>query len=313
MGSRHIPNDFPELLTVDNGASNLKTALEDILKNYPPLDHYARSDLEGLWSGPTGIAYLFLHVSAAHPKLLISGHHALTWAKSYIEGSRGTLKPSSRGCGIGDEYLCYHAVTAAITRDKTHVEKLVSSIPHICQRNYQNELLYGRAGTLYLLRMVRTWVHGSSPLVDDAIAQVSGTIMEAGPDWTWHGKRYLGAVHGDIGILAQLVLSTPALAPKLESTLKNLLDMQLPDGNWPSSVGHEKASLAQFCHGATGFIHSLLSLRPHFPSLWEKIDAAVRKGRGCIWATGLLRKEPSLCHGIFGNALCVTPLPATCA
>jgi hypothetical protein len=283
----------------------MQQALEDIIKNYPPLNQYDRHSLEGLWSGPTGIAYLFLHVSAAHPKLIISGHHALTWAKSYIKGSRGSLRVSSSRCGIGDENLCYHAVAAAVTKDQSHVRELVACIPHIVRGDYPNELLYGRAGTLYLLRLVRHWVPDSSPLVDDAVAQVTQRVRRDGPHWKWHGKRYTGAVHGDVGILAQLVLTTPGLAPQVEGVLDGLLDAQLPDGNWPSSEGHTSASLVQFCHGATGFVHSLLSLREFFLDLRGKIDAAVSSGRECIWTSGLLRKEPCLCHGIFGNALYV--------
>lgn len=309
MALRYIPNEFPELFALRDTGNYLEQALEDIVKNYPPLDQYDRSELEGLWSGPTGIAYLFLHVSAADPKFLISGHHALAWAKSYIKASRGSLKLSSRGCGIGDEKLSYHAVAACITQDQSHLQELVSCIPYVVQGDYPDELLYGRAGTLYLLRMVRQWVSDSSSVVDDAVAQVSQKILEDGPDWKWHGKRYTGAVHGDIGIVTQLVLSTPALAPKLEGALDRLLGMQLPDGNWPSSEGHRTASLVQFCHGATGFVHSLLSLREYFPNLQQRMDAAIEKGRECIWTFGLLRKEPCLCHGIFGNALCVIQPP----
>lgn len=310
MDSRCIPNDFPELFALGDTDVYLKQALEDIVTNYPPLDQYDPSGLKGLWSGPTGVAYLFLRVSAAYPKLVISGHHALTWAKSYMKGARGGLKLSSKGCGIGDEKLCYEAVAAAIKQDQSHVKELVSTIPYVVRGDYADELLFGRAGTLYLLRMVRHWVPDSSSLLADAVAQVSQNIMESGPDWKWHGKRYLGAVHGDIGIVAQLVLSTPGLAPKLEGVLDRLLDMQLEDGNWPSSEGHGEAWLVQFCHGAPGFVHSLLSLREFFPSLRQKIDTAVQRGRECIWTSGLLRKEPCLCHGIFGNALYVKQPPS---
>lgn len=304
MGPRYIPNDFPELFALESGAMDgyLKQALENIVKNYPPLDQYDRG-LKGLWSGPTGVAYLFLRVAAAYPKLIISGHHALTWAKSYVKGGSDSLEISPTKCGIGDEKLCYEAVAAAVTQDQRHVRELVSCIPEAVRGHYPDELLHGRAGTLYLLRMVRRWVPDSSSLVADTVAQVTQRIMENGPDWKWRGKRYLGAVHGDIGIVAQLVLSTPGLAPKLEGVLERLLDMQLEDGNWPSSEEHANASLVQFCHGATGFVHSLLSLRQYFPGLRQKIDTAVRRGRECIWTRGLLSKEPSLCHGIFGNAL----------
>lgn len=305
MESRCIPNEFPELFTVSDSGSLLKQALEDILENYPPLDHYHQSSLEGLWSGPTSIAYLFLQVSAAQPQLSISGHHAFTWAKQYIKGLRGSLKLSSKRCGIGEEKLCYEAVAASISKDESHVQALVSSIPQIVQGEYPDEILFGRAGTLYLLRMVRHWVPDSSSLVDDAIMRVSQVIIDRGPNWKWRGTRYLGPVHGDVGIVTQLILSTPALAPKLEAVLDRLIGMQLEDGNWPSSEGHTRAELVQFCHGAPGFVPSLLSLRQYFPSLQQQIDTAVRRGRECIWTYGLLRKEPNLCHGIFGNALYV--------
>ncbi|KAH8909897.1 hypothetical protein BR93DRAFT_965966 [Coniochaeta sp. PMI_546] len=309
MDSRCIPNEFPELLTLGDSDTLVKQALEDIVENYPPLDDYQGSRLQGLWSGPTGIAYLFLQVSTAHPKLQIAGHHALTWAKSYIKGSRGSLELSPKSCGIGDEKLSYHAVAASITQAPSHVQGLVSSISQAIQGDYADELLFGRAGTLYLLRMVKHWVPDSSSIVDDAIVQVTQKIMESGMTWKWRGKRYLGAVHGDIGIVTQLVLSIPALAPKLEAALDGLLGMQLDDGNWPSSEGHTRASLVQFCHGATGFVLSLLSLRQYFPSLQQKIDNAVQRGRECIWTWGLLRKEPSLCHGIVGNALALPSGP----
>jgi len=60
----------------------------------------------------------------------------------------------------------------------------------------------------------------------------------------------------------------------------------------------------QLCHGAPGFVTSLLAIRQHFaPALQAKMDTAVAKARACIWKEGMLRKEPCLCHGIFGNAL----------
>jgi len=126
-------------------------------------------------------------------------------------------------------------------------------------------------------------------------------------NWEWHGKRYFGAAHGDIGIITQVVLSNPSLAPQLARRLEKLLELQLSDGNWPSSARSLKegktASLIQWCHGAPGFLYSLQSLRPYFPELQNRIDSAIEKGQSVTWRHGLLTKEPSLCHGIFGNAL----------
>jgi hypothetical protein len=62
--------------------------------------------------------------------------------------------------------------------------------------------------------------------------------------------------------------------------------------------------LIQFCHGAPGFMISLLAIRPYFePALQARIDSAVQRGRKLTWNKGLLTKEPNVCHGITGNAL----------
>lgn len=314
-GLRYLVFDSPQLLTVRDTDAYLKAALEDIVSNYPPRSRYPEGALHGLWSGPTGIAYLLLHVSVLKPDLVINGQPAAHWAQAYIgaPGSRGhNLSLSSRGCGIGDEKLAYEAVRCAVTKDLRHVRDFVSSVSRILTvEEYPDEVLYGRAGALYLLRLVRHWVPGSNDLVDPAIAEISNTTMLRGPDWRWHGRRYLGAVHGDIGIITQLVLTSPSLAPRLQPIVERLLEQQLPDGNWQSSEerGASGKGLVQFCHGAPGFVLSLISLRPYFPDLRDQIDEAIRKGRACIWSQGLLKKEPSLCHGIFGNALYVPLAP----
>ncbi|KAL2257959.1 hypothetical protein VTK26DRAFT_8911 [Humicola hyalothermophila] len=315
MDERHFETGSPRHLPDRDTDSYLKAALEDIVTSYPPRSRYPHEALHGLWSGPTGIAYLLLQACRLRPDLVINGRSAGHWAREYIgsPGSRGhNLRLGSHGCGIGDESLAYEAVRCAATRDLQHVRDFVSSVSQVMAvEEYPDELLYGRAGTLYLLRMVRHWVAGSNDLVDPAIAEISNTIMNRGPRWTWHGKRYLGAVHGDIGIVTQLVLTSPSLAPRLQHVVERLLGMQFADGNWPSS--EEGASrgkgLVQFCHGAPGFIHSLLALRLYFPELHGRFDEAIRRGRECVWKQGLLKKEPCLCHGIFGNALALSRGP----
>ncbi|KAK4118402.1 hypothetical protein N657DRAFT_583706 [Parathielavia appendiculata] len=314
MSQRHLDVDLPHLLSVGDTERYLKAALEDIVTNYPPRSRYPPETLHGLWSGPTGVAYLLLQVSARRPELIIKGQSAEHWARAYIApGSRGhNLRLGSHGCGTGDEKLAYEAVRCAVSRDLSDVPQFMSSVSQIMAvEDYPDEMLYGRAGTLYLLRMVRHWVPGSNDLVDPAISEISNTIMNRGPRWRWHGKRYLGAVHGDIGIVTQLVLTSPELASRLQPIVEKLLGVQLEDGNWPSSEesGPSGKGLVQFCHGATGFVLSLSALRPHFPGLHAEFNAAVKKGRECIWSQGLLKKEPCLCHGIFGNALALASGP----
>lgn len=299
-----LANDFSPLFTLDNHDRLLKQALEDIVTELPPREQWLDLQLSGFWSGPTGLAYLFLQASSRRPHLEIGGHDALTWAKRYMAGSRGDLPLDSQRCGTGCEKLVYDAVQACISKDLHLVKAFTSNVPEFVRgRDYPDELLHGRAGTLYLLRMIRHWVPDSAPLVEGSIRAVSEAVLADGPEWRFHDKHLLGAVHGDIGIVTQLVLTTPSISQLVEGKLVELLDAQLSDGNWPSSPGKQGYSRVQFCHGAPAFVHSLLALRPHFPGLQQRIDLAIERGQQCIWEQGLLVKEPSLCHGILGNAL----------
>ncbi|KAL2270595.1 hypothetical protein VTJ83DRAFT_2779 [Remersonia thermophila] len=347
MPQRHLPSDAPRPPSVGNTDTYLTAAIEDIVTNYPPRSRYSHDQLHGLWSGPTAVAHLLLHVASRRPDLVVAGRSASDWALRYLaEGSRGhNLRLGSRGCGLGDEALTYAALRAAVTAKPQDIGRLVDYVEqlglfacpddsrggghgHGSSNNgsssrgsngddYPDEMLYGRAGALYLLRLVRTRVRqagGNADAVDPAIAELSNAILSRGPHWRWHGARYLGAVHGDAGIVTQLVLASPELAPRAQPILERLLDVQRIDGNWPSAeepaggIGRGGSKeLVQFCHGAPGVVLSLLALRPHFPELHDRIDAAVARARDRIAERGLLTKEPSLCHGIFGNALALDP------
>ena len=316
--SRFIPNTFSQPLTLPRSPSSLlKEALEEILLHTPPQESYvSRSSgplhLGGLLSGPTALAYLFFRASEAQTDLRVADHSASRWAKRYLRGDRGSLKVRTGACGLKSERLAYDAVKACISRDPDDVKTFLASLAPVLHSLgradvFPSELFCGRAGTLYFLRLVRHFVPDSAPLLEDAIRAISISIIEVGDDgrgnWLFHDKHYIGAAHGDVGIITQLVLTTPSLAPKLETRLDKFLDTQFDDGNWPSSAGKTSSPYVQWCHGAPGCVISLVALREHFPNLQTKIDAAIHKGRSCIWRAGLLKKEPSLCHGIFGNAM----------
>ncbi|KAH7175482.1 hypothetical protein EDB81DRAFT_6981 [Dactylonectria macrodidyma] len=317
MAQRYISNNLPTQRLGSAPSELLPYVLEMLVKHAPPLPAYTERHLGGLFTGYTGLAYLFLQLSAMRPDLQVAGHTMIFWADQYLTGDRGPLVLENK-CGIGSEKLSFEAVKACITKDKDDVIEFLSNIPRILgpyptpqDDPFASELISGRAGTLYLLRMVKHWVPEYAPLIDSPLHRLTEYIMATDDDgrgnWEWHGKRFFGAAHGDIGIITQLVLSNPSLAPQLSSRLERLLELQAPDGNWPEGARSLKQgrapSLVQWCHGAPGFIYSLLSLRPYFPLLHEQIDTSVVKGQGLIWRHGLLTKEPSLCHGIFGNAL----------
>jgi lantibiotic modifying enzyme len=166
----------------------------------------------------------------------------------------------------------------------------------------ENEMLYGRAGYLYLLRLIKASFKDDQKtlqLLNDTQDDVIDAIMDTPRPWRWHGKAYIGALHGAIGIITQIVLCNPQkYAPKVETDLAVLLTYQYESGNFPSSTQAEKDRLVQFCHGAPGVVISLNSIKKYFPSLQAKIDAAITKARAAIWERGLLTKEPCQCHGM---------------
>lgn len=294
----------------------LAEALEAIVRDYPPQAAYgADQPLKGLWNGPTGIAYLFLHASAARPGLLVAARPARHWARAYLDGARDAgamvLDPAAR-CGVSSEVLAWSAVRAALSRDPAHVDAFLAHVPAVVDGPAEAEWHSGRAGVLYFLRMLRRWVpdeSGCASALGDAAARVRDRIMAEGPDWTFKGQRYLGAVHGDIGTLTQVALS---LGPttveeetrqKLQAWLVRLLDWQKQDGNWAVNEEVDPRPYVQFCHGAPGFVQSLKSIRPLFPEIDDKISHAITQANDLVWREGLLKKEPNLCHGAFGNCL----------
>ena len=158
-----------------------------------------------------------------------------------------------------------------------------------------------------------------SAKIDDAIEQVTSTIISEGPNWEWHGKQYLGAVHGSIGILTQILLTSEKARtqrPEAWVWLETLLKAQLPSGNWISRTGNEKDELVHFCHGAPGFVVSFDALAnctnsidvdvttsPQVAKFRNDLPNVLEAARKCVYQRGLLRKEPCLCHGVSGNAL----------
>ncbi|KAI4156046.1 MAG: hypothetical protein L6R39_001162 [Caloplaca ligustica] len=308
MAQRYIPNHASTQLKEADPHQQLVLSLEKIVKGFPPGIKHSKHDLHGLYSGPTSIAYLFLHLSHIQPHLVVAGHHAKSWCKAYFSEARQASSVTAEKCGVINEELASLAVDAALTGDEESIDELATHASTVAQEPHgSNEWLYGRAGLLYLLRLLRHWVPSSKSAVDASIKQLGDRIIHDGPNWKWHGKEYLGAVHGSIGIITQLVLSDPDYASnrKVVSALKELLSMQdQQTGNFPSSIDSGRDHLVQFCHGAPGFALSLPLIRPYFDeSVQRAIDVAMDKARACIWEKGLLTKEPNLCHGASANAL----------
>ncbi|KAI1044487.1 hypothetical protein LB505_006978 [Fusarium chuoi] len=64
---------------------------------------------------------------------------------------------------------------------------------------FPSEIPYGRAGALYMLRMVKHWVPRSESLVESPIKRLTERIMATDDDgrgnWEWHGKSSFFQTH----------------------------------------------------------------------------------------------------------------------
>lgn len=285
----------------------LLASLNRLITDYPP---HQIPPGGGLYYGPISVAYLFYALHNIYPDLLLDDYPMNTWSAAYIEQAQANIKkykgPSPSKCGVSDDIMALLALYAVTAKDPDTVKELCDFAAVTIEPEASNEWLYGRAGYLYLLRLVRgafTDNKEITELIEDTTDEVIDNIMASSRPWKWHGKAYVGAAHGAIGIITQIVLTDATWAPKLEAELGALLSYQYESGNFPSSLPPGRDRLVQFCHGAPGVIASLVSIKKYFPKLEERIERVIAKGRECIWERGLLTKEPCLCHGISGNAL----------
>ncbi|KAF4625653.1 hypothetical protein G7Y89_g12513 [Cudoniella acicularis] len=305
-GKRFFANDAITLLRLEDPKALLLQSASRIVRECPPSFPWAapyRGEVcRGLFMGPTSIAYFFWTLSTRHPDLEIEGKNPADWCRVYLYLGQETVPPLlNTGCGISNEYLASNALKACLGKSESHAIKVLDALRSLETDLTYCEWLRGRAGALYILRIMRKGIPELVAAINAVIILLIEDMLPQQP-WIWNNCRYLGSGHGEIGILTQIVLSDPSYAPKLESKLTELLKLQDAEGNWPVIEGKD-IGLVQFCHGAPGFVPSLLAIRQYFSTLHKQIDKAVTLGRKLIWEKGLLTKAPNLCHGIIGNAL----------
>ncbi|KAF3930513.1 hypothetical protein ABW19_dt0201279 [Dactylella cylindrospora] len=302
--------DPSALKSIASPHEHLVTSLTNLINTCPPKlpwsGCFAKGLYCGIFTGPTSLAFLFLWLSKTHPDLQINAKSPAEYCTEYLNMGQNQYPPEETqrsGCGLNHEYMCYNAVKACHTKDLQYVQKFVDNIEKLNLRPTFIEVLFGKAGLLNLMRMMKYWVPESSNALDPAIDSLIEYCLKYDP-WLFgigQQKRFIGAGHGDISIISNIVMSNPAYASKVQGRLEKILDIQTEQGNW-LSYEDGGSDLVQFCHGAPGIIWCLLPMRQYFPELQEKIDRTIAKGRSLIWEKGLLTKEPCLCHGSTGNA-----------
>lgn len=313
---RYFPNQATPSRHVD-AYEELIASLTRINVYNPPVQTCSTGwTFHGLYAGPTSIAYLFFRLSQLYPDLDFKGQSLLEWARAYLDlGSIGRREAvDSSHCGIVNETLAQLSVRAAIERELSLVQQLCSYQHTINDASGSDEWLYGRSGYLYLLRLAQSGIdrgsndnadanNNASLLIASTMRRTVQRILDTTQPWMWHGKAYLGAAHGTVGILCQLVRSCPSDTQAVEPLVSAFLDTQFSSGNFPSSLPARTDRLVQFCYGGPGAVLAMRSLHPHLPALRPRLDSAIAAAQRDIWKRGVLTKQPCLCHGIAGNAL----------
>ncbi|QSS60453.1 lanthionine synthetase C family protein [Histoplasma capsulatum] len=189
-----------------------------------------------------------------------------------------------------------------------------------------DEALYGRAGVLLALLQIRQQCKddGNTAAFTAAftmIPRLATVIIETGKVgasdyndlyggqdalslmWPWHGKYYLGAIHGITGILSILLACKPDELndgtinhlPIIAETISGLCKLTIENaGNLPSSVPIRSSSLhdpyVQICHGSPGLLILLAQAENNIHlmhSFWEPDwDKAIRLGSEQVWERG---------------------------
>lgn len=227
----------------------------------------------------------------------------------YLSGDAGVLSL----CAIvlrlsSDEQRFLEVVNTLLTIQKWSLRDVNSNSDPV-----SNELLVGRIGLVLSLLKVNAYFQEDVFSVDKVILPVAMKIIEDGRRlgkerghliWEWHGKEYIGAVHGVAGILYILlqipqIISNKKIFSEIQATCDWLVGLQSEEnGNFPSRE-NGSTYLVQFCHGAPGVVPLLLKMYEITKS--RKYEKSAEKACQAIWKYGVLRKDPCLCHGTAGN------------
>jgi len=179
--------NFPNIAAIDKKLSSLPETRPQLIKSLsiivvecPPQNPWVdtsefKKEPQGLWTGPSSIAYLFFWLSKTHPDLRIEGRLPFEWCLAYLDCGSDKVPIAGNSIGIKNEYMAYNTVKAITTNDHTFVEKVKSgAIAFNTEAGaVENEFLQGRAGILALLRIIRHWIpetsKGLNPVMDSII------------------------------------------------------------------------------------------------------------------------------------------------
>ena len=291
-----------------------------------------------VYTGISGLAMLYLKVAKEGDGYSYLKGKALKYLQIAISNRKYKTRLFSRPtflCGLAGaltlnalagENLDQANTESYETTARESVDMLLRILPSATSndKDLPNELLYGRAGYLYSLLLLKknSTNSESEKISNESIKTLALAIINNGVDyakntkrkvpmwWEWHGKEYIGAAHGICGILyillaAKAYISEEIINDYIKPTLDYFASLQYPSGNFPSSISGTvpptNDKLLHWCHGAPGAIHLLLKAHEIWPN---NVDCYFTRAQHCaesIWTRGLLKKGYGLCHGVAGN------------
>jgi Lanthionine synthetase C-like protein len=266
----HFANPYPDHDGSVVKVSQLRTTklIEKYVKSILQNKEFTDGDL---YVGTSGIAMMFLklHHSQAVESL---NESALLHAKTFSDHSKRFLrnKPEDAAsflCGNAGIIAVSAVVHYALGDTQTTKDDLKQFLlgHQVCKeitfnRHGSDEILFGRAGYLSGLFWLNQKLPSTQRISPDIAMKVCDVMIQSGVQysnryqlkipmmWECYGDRYLGAAHGICAIL-HMMLESPLFSGYREFnqlnekqqlvkiTIDMFLEMQAPDGNFPSVYG----------------------------------------------------------------------------
>lgn len=335
--SRYFNNAFEDYTNnndfIDTKTGCLKDHIyKDLLQKINILFKYFENNLEKyinvndytVYTGTSGIAFLFFHLNKVLPKNITITDNLLDKSLSYLKKTLKRLNNKRYSFICGDSGpLALAAVIYHIKGNNEECIKILKllklMINDISNMNIElsDELLYGRAGFLFSLLFVQKHIKDNKIIYDNDLRNIIDIILTSGIQtakkekdnfpplmYYWHKKSYIGAAHGIAGILyillqAKHLLKQNELNFLIKPTIDFIASLKFESGNYPSSLEISKDYLVQWCHGAPGITHLFALSYQTFNDI-HYLNLA-KECTDVIWKYGLLIKGCGLCHGISGN------------
>jgi lantibiotic modifying enzyme len=312
MDLRYVPNQMTEEIDLgyqDRLRQFIDSAVQELKNKYPPSSQVSLNSVgeaqndHSVYLGYGGNLFFYWklnYLTNLYTEELLQAAESSAKKLPEIENQAFTFLMGKIGIV---------SLLAVIYKDENYVKIIEETID---LNPEELELLYGAAGSLYILGFLLKYfpsvtrknqlISKIQVIYQSIVSKKNKTdqLLFKFPSET--GRTYLGGAHGIIGlvyILIQLREYLPDCDSILISNLDLILTLQLPSGNFPVSYGENSDKLVHFCHGSPGAV-PLMCLAYQVYNKQAYLDCAIKAGED-IWKRGLIKKGYGLCHGVAGN------------